>query len=406
MANYGFKRAATITVPQEFFNPLITGIKAVDDSWSELGGIVPSQVTFITGNPGAGKTTLTLAIGGCLSYKKEIAFISLEMSDFQLANQAKKIPGFGGVHISADFDQEETLKQIRKLNPGLIILDSIQKAARKMKDEYGKPIPFDRAQYMIVEMFTAYAKETWTPVFLIGHCDKSGNYKGPSDLLHDVDSHLTVHYDKDMDLRTFTFGKNRFGGSMDENLFGISRDTVWIGSPYVTHAFGEEANITFNGQDYDDNDDPEEVEEKTSNDELVASLNELKKTWNGSNARAMIFNAIARLKNCDPDFATLSFIKDPSKVKLRFGGNTVAHCHPRSGELVFGKKSFTSMEIGKVGYAKEQKFIKERCKDTADLLLWVTVHEWMHLYEGNQQHTNHFFEQVAAKYDWLKEQLS
>jgi energy-coupling factor transporter ATP-binding protein EcfA2 len=401
MANYGFKRASTIKVPQEFFNPLITGIKAVDDSWSELGGIVPSQVTFITGNPGAGKTTLTLAIGGCLASKGDIAFISLEMSDFQLANQAKKIPGFGGVHISADFDQEETLKQIRALSPKLIILDSIQKAARKMKDEFGKPIPFDRAQYMIVEMFTAYAKETWTPVFLIGHCDKSGNYKGPSDLLHDVDSHLTVHYDKDMDLRTFTFGKNRFGGSMDEHLFGISKETVWVGSPYISRVY-EGANITYNDQEYEE----PESEEAAPTNELLASLENLKGAWNGSNARALIFNAVAKLKNCDPDFATSSFVKDPSKVKLRFGGNTVAHCHPRSGELVFGKKSFTDMVIGKVGYAKEQKFIKERCEDNADLLLWVTVHEWMHLYEGNQQHTNNFFEQVAAKYDWLIEQIS
>lgn len=398
---FSFKRAATIKVPDQFFNPLVTGMRAVDDAWSELGGIVPSQVTFITGNPGAGKTTLSLAIGACLSAKIPIAFISLEMSDFQLANQAKKIPGFGGVDITADFDQELTMEALRELKPGLIILDSIQKAARKMKDEHGKNLPFDRAQYEIVNMFTQYAKETWTPVFLIGHCDKSGNYKGPSDLLHDVDSHLMVHYDKEMDLRTFCFGKNRFGGMMEEGLFGITRDTVWIGSPYVTNVYSEAvitpAPITT----------PSVALEPSADIDngLRETINQMKTKWNGSTARAMIGMLVEKLKREDPEFGDRSFVKNSAKVKLTWRGKGVAHCHPRSGELNFGKKTFTMMEIGKIGYAKEQKYITARCTDSVDLLIWVVVHEWCHLYEGNQHHKNAFFDDVASKFDWLMKRI-
>ena len=398
---FSFRRAATIKVPEQFFNPLVTGMKAVDDAWSELGGIVPSQVTFITGNPGAGKTTLSLAIGACLSSQVPIAFISLEMSDFQLANQAKKIPGFGGVDISADFDQELTMKALRDLKPGLIILDSIQKAARKMKDEHGKNLPFDRAQYEIVSMFTQYAKETWTPVFLIGHCDKSGNYKGPSDLLHDVDSHLLVNYDKEMDLRTFSFGKNRFGGMMEDGLFGITRDTVWIGSPYVTNVYSgaviTPAPITTPSVALEPSDDIDNG--------LRETINQMKTKWNGSTARAMIGMLVEKLKREDPEFGDRSFVKNSAKVKLTWRGKGVAHCHARSGELNFGKKTFTMMEIGKIGYAKEQKYITARCIDSVDLLIWVVVHEWCHLYEGNQHHKNSFFDDVASKYDWLVKRI-
>jgi len=399
--SFAFKRAATIKVPEEFFNPIRTGMKDIDEAWSEIGGIVPSQVTFITGNPGAGKTTLSLAIGACLSKEMPVAFISLEMSDFQLAHQAKKIPGFGGVDVSGDFDQVETLKAIRQLKPGLIILDSIQKAARKMKDENGKNLPFDRAQFEIVNMFTQYAKETWTPVMLIGHCDKSGNYKGPSELLHDVDSHLLVHYDKEMDLRTFTFGKNRFGGVVQESLFGITSSSVWVGSPYLTTVFGEAAI-----QPQDVSQPLPEPSTAISRENVLVCITNLEKKWDGSTARATINAFVEYLKAHDPDFAEDSIVKDPRRVKVQFRGNSLAHCHPRSGELVFGKKTFKdTMEIGKVGYAKEQKFLIPRVKTKAQLLLWVIVHEWCHLYEGMQHHKNEFFEKVAEKYDWLQEQL-
>lgn len=397
--DYSFKRAATIQVPDEFFNPLRTGYKDVDDTWSELGGIIPSQVTFITGQPGSGKTTLTLAIAGVLSKGTPVAFISLEMSDFQLAHQAKKIPGFGGVDVSGDFDQEETMKALRKLKPGLIILDSIQKAARKMKDENGKQMPFDRAQFTIVDMFTRYAKETWTPVFLIGHCDKAGNYKGPSDLLHDVDSHLLVNYDKEMDLRTFSFGKNRFGGLVQDSLFGITRDTVWVGSPYVTTVFSD-AVITPTRPVTDVPPSP------LPQGEVLSCINALKTKWDGSTARATIGAVTKFLAAHDPEFRKRAIVVDPKRVKVDYRGNSVAHCHPGTGELVFGKKTFTTMKIGKIGYRKEQKHILSRNLDDALLLVWVVVHEWIHLYKGCSDHTNAFFEEVGKKYDWLMTEIA
>jgi len=382
--NFRFKRAAHIKVPDQFFKPLATGIREVDASFSEVGGIIPSQVTFITGNPGAGKTTLTLAIGAQLSTNVPVAFISLEMSDFQLANQARKIAGFGAVHVTGDFDPEGTLEALAEIKPGLIILDSIQKAARKVRDENGKPVPFDRAQFMIVDIFTRYAKENWVPVLLIGHCDKAGNYKGPSDLLHDVDSHLLVSYDKDNDLRTFGFGKNRFGGEMGENLFGITRDNVWIGSPYVVRAF------------------PGARVEANEPHPLEQALGNLRGSWGTAQVRGLISTALEELRTMDTELAGKV---DTTRVKHRYRGKSLANCDHRKGVITFGEKVNRELVIGQVGYGKEQRHIRAHVRDSADLLLWVVVHEWCHLYPGMQHHKNEFFELVARKWVELNERM-
>ena len=405
--NYGFKRASEIHVPPEFFNPIKTGIKDVDEAWSELGGIVPSQVTFITGPPGSGKTTLCLKIGAALSEEVsleeylaagiDVAFISLEMSEFQLAHQAKKIPGFANVHVTGEFDQVETMNMIRKLKPGLIILDSIQKAARKMKLDDGRTMPFNTAQYVITDMFTKYAKESWCPVMLIGHCDKSGNYKGPSDLLHDVDSHLNVLYDKEMDMRTFSFGKNRFGGIVQESLFGITAENVWIGNEYYKTVFGDDAIIT-----------RKEAQKAgpVSPEDIAVCLYTLEEKWNGSAAKASISTIFNYLKQNSEDFNENSIIGDVNKVHLDFRGNGLGHCHFNSGELVFGKKMFNeTLELGRVGYKKEQKYINARVNTKAQLMVWCIIHEWQHLYKESQQHNEEFFQAVAKRYDWFMESV-
>ena len=416
-SKYGFRRAASIRVPEEFFNPLKTGIKDVDMLFSEIGGIIPSQATFITGKPGAGKTTLTLAIAAALSHKEDMAFISLEMSDFQLAHQARKIPGFGGVHVASEFHQKETLKFIAEMQPKLVILDSIQKAARSMKLPDGKPMPFNTAQYEIVNMFTKFAKETWTPVFLIGHCDKSGNYKGPSDLLHDVDSHLLVNYDADTDIRSFVFGKNRFGGLIQESLFGITSSTVWIGTPLIADAYPKaKFEVKEPGEDDDYNlgnialkpleEEPAGKAEPPSAKEIGQFINLLENQWDGTTARVAITQLIEYLKTHDTEFANKSIIKDASKVKVIFGGTSISESKAVTGEMTFGRRMFTAtLKSEYAGFAKEQKYMHPRVKSKPQLMVWLILHEWCHLYQHMDVHNNTLFELVARKFDWLSLEL-
>lgn len=410
MKNYGFKRAATITVPEQFFNPIKTGIPEADAALSELGGLVPSQVIFATGKPGAGKTTLTLAIGSRLVRKdRPVCFISLEMSEFQIAHQARKIRNFNAVHVAGDFDPVETMNYLRELKPGLVILDSIQKAARKMHDEDGKQMAFNTAQYEIVNLFTHFAKETWTPVFLIGHCDKSGNYKGPSDLLHDVDSHMLVNYDKEMDLRTFEFGKNRFGGVTGETLFGFSSDGVWVGSPFYDPS-----------QDLDDIETEEgpalpgpqlliqPAQGATGSVSMAERARQAlvgtEDSWSAGTVRAAVTCLINHLREVD-EGEEETYIGKFSKVKLQFSGKGCGYCAPSKGLIVFGKASVIGFDFASVGYKKEKPYIARNCSTKSQLLAWTVVHEWCHLFHDSQQHTHEFFQKVEEKYQKLVAEL-
>lgn len=385
--DYGFKRASTIVIPDQMFQPIITGKKEIDDAWSELGGIVPSQVTLVTGKPGVGKTTLLLAIAGMLSEKYRVAFVSLEMSEFQLAHQARKIKGFGNVFVTQEFDQNETFRIFAEIEPELIIFDSIQKGAKKMRKPDGNPMPFTTAQYEIAGMFTAYAKRTWAPVMLIGHCDKSGNYKGPSDMLHDVDSHLSIEHDKDTDMRQFGFEKNRFGGIIEPSMFGITRETVWIGSPFNDVELSTSDSST------------------TTDEQIIFCRNDLNTKWDKAKVRIAIRSIVNLLKRVDDNFSTDSCIKDAEKVKVTFNGDKLAHCHPLTGELVFGSKILEPLQLSQVGYRKEKPYINLRVKTQFQLLEWLIIHEWCHLYEGMTEHDHKFFTFITAKFLWYQDQV-
>jgi len=384
--NYSFRRASTIEIPDQMFQPYKTGKAEIDDVWSELGGIIPSQVTIATGKPGAGKTTLTLLIASLLPDDLVKAFISLEMSDFQLAHQAKKIKGFGDVYVTEEFDQVETFKVFEQLKPGIIIVDSIQKAARKMRLPNGKEMPFITAQYKITEMFTAYAKKNWCPVILIGHCDKSGNYKGPSDMLHDVDSHLLVSYDKETTIRSYIFDKNRFGGLIEENVFGITKETVWIGSPFNDLS-------------------PVNGSSEPTNEQIIFCREALANKWDKTTAKIAIKAIVNFLKNNDENFDSDSCVKDATKVKLIFKGDDVAHCLPLTGELVFGSKALVEMMPGQVGYKKEKPYIALKAKTPFQLLEWIVIHEWCHLFEGMTEHDHPFFNFISKKYAWYQSKM-
>ena len=180
-----------------------------------------------------------------------------------------------------------------------------------------------------------------------------------------------------------------------------NRQIYWIGSPYISTTYSDAVIQPTTKLD------PSGTSEPTPaiDEPLKASMMNLKTKWDGSSARSLITLVIEKLKREDPDIATRSYILNSQKVRLAFRGNSVAHCFSKTGEIVFGKKAFTKMKIGGIGYAKEQKYIIKHCKDDAELLLWVIIHEWCHLYEGNQHHKNAFFDDVEKKYLWFTSRI-
>lgn len=388
-----FRKASTIVVPEILFKTIKTGSPEIDATFSEVGGIVPSQVTLMTGKPGSGKTSLALTTTTKAQLKtgKSGAFISLEMSDFQLALSKKKFPTFDTMMVDTEFSLKSTLKALYEMKPSSVVLDSIQMAAA-LAVEKGESKNFNQAQKDIVNAFTKYAKETFVPVFLIGHCSKGGTYLGPSHLEHQVDTHLHVEYDDEMGLRTFRSGKNRFGGVTDPQLFGITSSGIWLGSPYVTDT------------------EVEDGEEEPSGGTLAKSFSIAYRRFRDDNAKAPKIDAIQTrtfaqatinyLKKFDAKrIATGSRIKDASLVRLTYDYSGVAQCRWKEGIIRIGKKMMQSgFQLGSIGYRREQPFIQRNCTTREELFLWVMCHEWVHLYNGMQHHKTEFFRNVEALY--------
>jgi hypothetical protein len=392
-----FRKASTIKVPERLFQTCKTGVPEFDNTFSEIGGVVPSQVVFVTGKPGAGKTTLTLAITAkmFLSSKRPGAFVSLEMSDFQLALSAKKIPGFEQMMVSTDFSLENTISELTKMKPSAVVIDSIQKAAALMVKQ-GEAPNYNQAQKDIVSRFYAFAKKTFIPVFLVGHVSKSGSYIGPSHLEHEVDSHLTVEFDRDLNYRTFSFGKNRFGGSNDPQLFGITSEGVWIGSPYVVDRVLAEGDVAAAA---------ERVAQVFSQ---FKQRNSSAKSVPPSEVNALAQEVVSYLRTSDAEnIRANSHVGCPEKVKLSFDYRGVAQCIPKQGKIRIGQVMYTDrFKIGSIGYKKEQPFINRNVKNREDLYLWVLLHEWVHLYKGMQHHKVVFFSQVESLWNRVQTHLS
>jgi hypothetical protein len=399
-----FRKASGIKVPDILFKTIKTRVPEIDNSFSEIEGIVPSQVVLVTGKPGAGKTTLSLLIASkmFMETKKPGAFISLEMSDFQLALSAKKIPGFDTMMVSTEFGVDSTIRELEIMKPSIIVLDSIQKAASLMVKNK-EALNFNQAQKDIVSKFYAFAKKTFIPVFLIGHVSKSGTYIGPSHLEHEVDSHLLIDWDKDLNLRTFWFDKNRFGGNNDTNLFGITHEGVWVGSPYLVDRLIDDPESDFVTKVPDNHD--KAVEKVSFAFEQFKMRNTDAKTVPAIEVMTLAKEMIEFLKVSDAEsIIKNSYIGNVKQVKLTYDYKGVAQCNSRTGNIRIGNVMYTErFRIGSIGYKKEQPFIKRNVKNREELYAWVILHEWVHLYKGMQHHKVSFFQCVESLWKKFKQ---
>jgi len=389
-AKQTFKKVSDIKVPDKLFNTIKTNSDELDNVLSELGGLIPSQVILVTGNPGSGKTTLCAVIGSRVtkSDPRPVVFLSYEMSDFQLKLQSKKIPGFDSLLVSThEFHTQPggidlLFKSLESINPSMVIVDSLQKMSSRMPDGP------TRGQIVLVERFTKWAKKTFTPVMLIGHNDKGGNYSGPSFLKHEVDAHLSVWFDPDVRERLFSMSKNRFGGNMESYSFRITPDGVFIGSEWW-----------------------DIVESQTPKDalDIITSFknNNSNDGINWDNFKNAAESLISHLNKKHANrFLENTFIGSPEKIKLSWEGKR-ACCKPSTGEISFGNGFFsrvTNKSWEWVGYASEKPFMHKHVKNKEEAALWVVLHEWVHLFKGYQHHTSKMWKEIsriAAEESWL-----
>lgn len=185
------------------------------------GGIVPGSLVLFGGEPGIGKSTLMLQLALRLKNLK-ILYVSGEESEQQIKMRAERI----GVTTDNCFILQETntqniFNQIIETKPQLVIIDSIQTIHTSYIDS--SPGSVSQVRECAAE-FLRFAKETNTPVFMIGHITKEGSLAGPKVLEHMVDTVLQFEGDRNHIYRLLRATKNRFGSTNEMGIYEMNGD--------------------------------------------------------------------------------------------------------------------------------------------------------------------------------------
>jgi len=185
------------------------------------GGIVPGSLVLIGGDPGIGKSTLMLQEAVSLASKEfPILYISGEESTSQTKLRANRLNlNSDELFLLAETDLERITEHIEALNPGMIVVDSIQ---AMYQPQFASP-PGSISQVRECALqFLSLAKNKYIPVFLIGHVTKEGYIAGPKVLEHMVDTLLFFEGDKDHFYRILRTVKNRFGSTNEIGVFEMT----------------------------------------------------------------------------------------------------------------------------------------------------------------------------------------
>jgi len=179
------------------------------------GGLVPGSLTLLGGEPGIGKSTLLLQIALKLPYKT--LYVSGEESQKQIKMRAERInPNSSNCYILTETKTQNIFRQIEELEPDIVVVDSIQTLHSDYIESSSGSI--SQIKECTTELIK-FAKETATPVILIGHITKDGNIAGPKILEHMVDTVLQFEGDRNHVFRILRANKNRFGSTNELGIY-------------------------------------------------------------------------------------------------------------------------------------------------------------------------------------------
>lgn len=181
------------------------------------GGIVPGSLVLIGGEPGIGKSTLMLQLALSLPQVKTL-YISGEESEQQIKMRAERLSqsSKANCYILTESSTQHIFKQIEVVEPDVIVIDSIQ-TLHSSKIE-SAPGSVSQVRECTAELLR-FAKETNTPVLIVGHITKDGSIAGPKVLEHMVDTVLQFEGDRNHVYRILRSVKNRFGSSSELGIY-------------------------------------------------------------------------------------------------------------------------------------------------------------------------------------------
>ena len=180
------------------------------------GGLVPGSLVLLGGEPGIGKSTLSLQLA-LTSHGLRTLYVSGEESAEQIGMRAERL-GVGNeeCYIYAETLLENIIQQIDEQRPDVVVIDSIQTIFTQTIDSSAGSVSQIRE---CAASLLKYAKTTGTSIFIIGHITKDGTIAGPKILEHIVDVVLQFEGDGNNVYRILRGIKNRFGATFEIGVF-------------------------------------------------------------------------------------------------------------------------------------------------------------------------------------------
>ena len=185
------------------------------------GGIVPGTLVLIGGDPGIGKSTLLLQVADKLSDAGTLVlYVSGEESERQIKLRGERLAVTAkNVFLLPETNLENIFREIERLKPGAVIVDSIQTVFSGVIESAPGSVSQVRE---VAHQFLLLAKNRGVPVFLIGHITKEGSIAGPKALEHIVDTVLYFEGERHHNHRIVRAVKNRYGAANEVGVFEMT----------------------------------------------------------------------------------------------------------------------------------------------------------------------------------------
>lgn len=184
------------------------------------GGIVPGSMVLLGGEPGIGKSTLLLQAAAAFAQRAPVLYCSGEESAHQVKSRGERLGvGRAPLYLLAETCLERVLEEVVRLNPSLLIVDSVQTMfSLKMQSAPGSVGQVRECATQL--LFTAKGRNL--PTFVVGHVTKDGSLAGPKVLEHVVDTVLYFEGERHQAYRIVRAVKNRFGAISELGVFEMT----------------------------------------------------------------------------------------------------------------------------------------------------------------------------------------
>ncbi|WP_311438780.1 DNA repair protein RadA [Hallella colorans] len=186
------------------------------------GGVVPGSITLLGGEPGIGKSTLTLQTILDMP-ERRILYVSGEESAHQIKMRAERLNSTNAenIFILCENSLENIFGHIQEVLPELVVIDSIQTMCTETVDSSPGSVTQVRE---CAATLLRFAKTSGVPVILIGHINKEGTLAGPKILEHIVDTVIQFEGDQHYMYRILRSVKNRFGSTSELGIYEMCQD--------------------------------------------------------------------------------------------------------------------------------------------------------------------------------------